>query len=390
LNVIAIIPARGGSKGIPNKNIVDFLGKPLLAWSILQAKESGVVDEVFVSSDSDEILSVARDYGAIAVKRPDELSTDTISSETALIHVLDYIRDKEDADPETIVFLQATSPLREPSDVLGAVRTFNEKKVDSLFSDAILDDLCVWGEEDGQLKGKTFNAWNRGRRQDRQPLYLETGSIYVFKSSLLRSSNNRLGGKIGRYTMPYWKSIEIDKLEDIKLCEFYFRNQLLSFWRAKENPFQKEDVDLIVYDFDGVMTDNRALQFQDGTEAVLINRADGWGIRQIKKIDICQIILSTEKNSVVSARGEKLGIEVIQGSDDKKSDLLEYCKRNGIHTDAVLYIGNELNDIEAMKAVGIPVAPADAHPSVIDLAKYVTRAKGGDGVIKELSELLRG
>ena len=121
LNTVAVIPARGGSKAIPKKNIIDFLGKPLLAWSILQAKESGVVDEVFVSSDSDEILSVARDYGAIAVKRPDELSTDTISSETALIHVLDYIRDKEDADPETIVFLQATSPLREPSDVLGAV-----------------------------------------------------------------------------------------------------------------------------------------------------------------------------------------------------------------------------------------------------------------------------
>ena len=388
MRIAAVIPARGGSKGIPNKNILDFAGKPLIAWSILQAHESGVVDAIYVSSDSEEILEIAINYGAESVRRPDDLSTDTASSETALIHVLDYIRDKEGADPETIVFLQATSPLREPSDIAGVVKAFEEQEVDSLFSDAILDDFCGWGEDDGQLVGKTFDPWNRGLRQNRSPLYLENGSIYVFKSSLLRETNNRLGGKIGRYTMPYWKSFEIDTLEEAELCEFYFRKHLLPYWQAKDNPFKKQNIDLIVYDFDGVMTNNRAIQFQDGTEAVLVSRADGWGIEQIKEKGIRQIILSTERNPVVAARGKKLGIEVIQGSDDKKSDLLDYCKRNQIDPAAVLYVGNDVNDLEAMKASGYPVAPADAHSSIIAVARFVTRAKGGEGVIRELSDLI--
>jgi N-acylneuraminate cytidylyltransferase len=388
MGIPAIIPARGGSKGIPNKNIMEFAGKPLIAWSILQAQESGVVDTVYVSSDSEEMLRVAANYGAEPVRRPDDLSTDTASSESALIHVLDWIKDKTGTDPETGVFLQATSPLRDPDDIAGAVRAFDEQKVDALFSGAILDDVCIWGEDDGQLVGKTFDPWNRGLRQDRPPLYLENGSIYVLKPSLLRETNNRLGGKIGRYTMPFWKSFEIDTLDEAELCEFYFRKHLLPCWQAKENPFKQENIDLIVYDFDGVMTDNRVMQFQDGAEAVYVSRADGWGVGQIKEMGIKQIILSTEKNSVVASRGKKLGIEVIQGSDDKKSDLIDYCERHEIQASEVLYVGNDVNDLEAMKLVGYPVAPADAHPAIIEIARVVTRGYGGTGIIREIADWL--
>lgn len=381
-----IILARGGSKGIPKKNIMDFVDKPLLAWSILQAFDSGVVDAVYVSSDSDEILDATVRYGAIAIRRPDELATDTTASEAALIHVLDQMRSECGTDPERIVFLQATSPLREPSDIAGAVYTFDNQHLDSLFSDAVLDDFCAWVEDDGVLKGKTFDPWNRGRRQDRKPLYLENGSIYVFKPSLLRDTGNRLGGKIGRYSMPFWKSHEIDTLENAELCELYFRKHLLPYWRAKEMSFSKDAIKLIVYDFDGVMTDNRALQLQDGTEAVWVSRADGWGVDQIRKMSIPQLIISTETNTVVAARAKKLRIEVIHGSGDKKADLLKYCITMKIELSGVLYVGNDVNDMAAMQVVGFPVAPADAHPSIIAIAKHVTRAKGGEGVIKELSE----
>ena len=303
-----------------------------------------------------------------------------------MIHVLDTIRLRQGADPKRVVFLQATSPLRDPSDIADAVRAFDDQRIDSLFSDAVLDDFCAWIEEDGVLKGKTFDPWNRGRRQDRKPLHLENGSIYVFKPSLLRATGNRLGGKIGRYSMPFWKSYEIDTHENVELCEFYFRKHLLPYWRAKEMPFSRGAIKLMVYDFDGVMTDNRALQLQDGTEAVLVSRADGWGVDQIRKTGIPQLILSTEKNPVVAARARKLNIEVIHGSGDKKSDLLSYSNRMQIDLSAILYVGNDVNDLEAMQAVGFPVAPADAHPSIIAIAKHVTRAKGGEGVIKELSE----
>lgn len=386
-NVVAIILARGGSKGILNKNLIVFLGKPLLVWTILQARYSNVISDIYVSSDSEKILEVAEQYGSIPIKRPLELATDTSSSELALLHALDVIKAQKGSDPELVIFLQVTSPLREPEDIKNALHIFNMQIADSLFSDAKLDDFCAWHEEAGVLQGKTFDPWNRGRRQDRKPLYLENGSIYIFRSELLRKTGNRLGGKIVRFTMPFWKSHEIDTIDELELCEFYFRKKLLAFWQNKQWDIDIQAVCLIVYDFDGVMTDNRALQLQDGTEAVFISRADGLGVAALRKLKISQVILSTERNAVVSARGKKLDIMVIQDCQDKKSALLDLCKIYQVSLESVLYVGNDLNDLEAMKIVGFPVAPADAHPAILIFAKYVTKAAGGCGVVRELSEL---
>ena len=151
---------------------------------------------------------------------------------------------------------------------------------------------------------------------------------------------------------------------------------------------QKIAIDLLVYDFDGVMTDNLVLVFQDGAEAVFVNRADGWGVAQLRKAGFRQIIMSTETNPVVSARAKKLRIEVVQGSSEKAQDLLAFCQNNRIELKKVLYVGNDVNDLDAMNLVGFPVAPADAHPEVLKIAKLVTHASGGEGVIKELSEWL--
>ena len=386
--VPSIILARGGSKGIPSKNLLDFAGKPLIAWSILQARAAVSIDDVYVSSDSAAILKAAEEYGAIAIHGPDELATDTTTPEVAWLHALDVIKAEQGADLEAAVCLQATSPLREPSDIDAAIEAFQCHGADSLFSDALLDDLCVWTEESGALKGKTFDPWNRGHRQDRQPLYLENGSIYIFKPQLLRETGNRLGGKIARYTMPYWKSFEIDTLENLELCEYYFRKHLLPYWQARESGKPLLKPDLLVYDFDGVMTDNRVLVMQDGTEAVFANRADGWGVGQLREAGFKQIILSTEINSVVSARARKLQIQALQGCRDKARDLTTYCQSEGIDMAKVLYVGNDVNDLDAMRLAGFPVAPADAHPAVLAVARHVTKARGGDGVIKELSEWL--
>lgn len=138
------------------------------------------------------------------------------------------------------------------------------------------------------------------------------------------------------------------------------------------------------------MTDNRVLVMQDGSEAVFANRADGWGVAQLRKAGHRQIIISTETNPVVAARANKLQIEVVQGSSDKARDLRLYCSRAGIALDSVLYVGNDVNDLPAMALVGFVVAPADAHPAVLEVARLVTRARGGEGVIKELSEWLLG
>ena len=148
------------------------------------------------------------------------------------------------------------------------------------------------------------------------------------------------------------------------------------------------DIHLIVYDFDGVMTDNRVIVFQDATEAVIVNRADGLGVAHIRALDIPQLILSTETNPVVKARGEKLGLEVISSCNDKKNDLKNYCEQNDYDLQKVLYVGNDLNDLEIMKIVGFPVAPADAHSEIIKISCLVTKAKGGEGVVRELFDII--
>ena len=148
-------------------------------------------------------------------------------------------------------------------------------------------------------------------------------------------------------------------------------------------------INLIVYDFDGVMTDNRAILDQTGAESVIIHRGDGYGVRMIKdNLHISQIILSTEENPIVANRAEKLHIPVIHGVQDKKTVLEEYCEHHGISLENVLYVGNDLNDYEAMKLCGITLCPADAEPEILNYASTIIPVKGGAGVIRYLYRML--
>ena len=151
--------------------------------------------------------------------------------------------------------------------------------------------------------------------------------------------------------------------------------------------FNYKDIDLIVYDFDGVMTDNRVIIFQDGTEAVIVNRSDGLGVERFRSLGIPQLILSTETNPVVKTRAAKLHLEVIASCKDKKNALEKYCRKMKYNLSKVVYIGNDINDLEAMKIVGYPVAPADAHVEVKKIAKIITKTMGGHGVIGELLDI---
>jgi YrbI family 3-deoxy-D-manno-octulosonate 8-phosphate phosphatase len=151
-------------------------------------------------------------------------------------------------------------------------------------------------------------------------------------------------------------------------------------------PRPGRDVSLVCYDFDGVMTDNRVLVDQDGREAVWVNRSDGMAVAAMRRIGVPQVIMSTETNPVVAARGAKLRIPVLQGLDDKAAALADYAGRNGFDLATTVFIGNDVNDLEAMRLVGLPVAPADAHPTIRELAVFVTLARGGEGVVREFFE----
>lgn len=149
-----------------------------------------------------------------------------------------------------------------------------------------------------------------------------------------------------------------------------------------------KNIKLIVYDFDGVMTDNKVYMDQEGHEIVQVNRGDGLGIAKIKKLGIQQIIISTEKNPIVSARANKLGIPCLQGIDNKKDALLNYCNKNDFKLNHVAYVGNDVNDLGAMKLVGYSFCPTDSHEIIKKISDHIFKTKGGDGVIRELLDLI--
>lgn len=146
---------------------------------------------------------------------------------------------------------------------------------------------------------------------------------------------------------------------------------------------------LVVYDFDGVLTDNRVFVFQDGTEAVACNRSDGWYIGEIRKLNIEQVILSTETNPVVSARGKKVGLQVIQGSGDKRQSLIQLLTEKNIAPEDVVYVGNEMNDWGCMTTVKHTMAPSDSHPEILRIASYVIPVAGGSGIVRYVFEWLK-
>jgi N-acylneuraminate cytidylyltransferase len=217
MNVVAIILARGGSKGVPKKNIVDFCGKPLIAWTIDNCIKGGA-NSVWVSSDSAEILEISAEYGANKIKRPDDIAGDFATSESAWLHAINYIEQAE-GKIDWVVAPQVTSPLREASDILKAITLAKENIHDSFFSCSVAEDLFFWQKNnDGNLDSVNYDWRNRKRRQDIPKQFIENGSFYIFKPQVLRNTNNRFGSNIGIVEMEFWKMFEIDSFDDLKMC----------------------------------------------------------------------------------------------------------------------------------------------------------------------------
>ncbi|NMW21032.1 MAG: acylneuraminate cytidylyltransferase family protein [Chlorobiaceae bacterium] len=228
MHTVAIIPARGGSKGLKQKNIYPVSGKPLLAWTILQALASTTIERVFVTTDDHAIANVAVEYGAEVIVRPPELSGDKASSESAILHAASVIERDYHIPLDIIVFLQATSPLRKPGDIDRAVELFLQEGADSLISVTRADDLTLWESREGEWKSVNFDYRNRGMRQDRPTQFIENGSIYIFKPETLTAFGNRIGAKLSAYEMEFWQTWEIDTLEEADLIEYYFNKKHLA------------------------------------------------------------------------------------------------------------------------------------------------------------------
>lgn len=216
INIIAIIPARGGSKGIPGKNIKNFEGKPLISHSIEYAKDSKLIREIYVSTDDSQIAHISKTAGAKIIKRPARLATDTSTTESAIKHALNNI----DNLPDIIILLQPTSPLRPKNSLDSIINKFIDGQYDSLLSLSPSNNF-FW-KINSENASPEYDFLNRKRRQDitdNEKKYFENGSVYVFNREHFELTNNRLGGKIGYVIFPEEYGCEIDVPKDLIILE---------------------------------------------------------------------------------------------------------------------------------------------------------------------------
>ena len=216
INIIAIIPARGGSKGIPGKNIKNFEGKPLISHSIEYAQDSKLVREIYVSTDDDQIAHISKTAGAKIIKRPAKFATDTSSTESVIKHSLNNIDDP----PDIVILLQPTSPLRPKNSLDPIINKFIDGKYDSMLSLSPSNNF-FWNIENSKITPE-YDYLNRKRRQDitsDEKKYFENGSVYIFTRDHFESNNNRLGGNIGYVIFPEEYGYEIDVPKDLIILE---------------------------------------------------------------------------------------------------------------------------------------------------------------------------
>lgn len=381
-HAVAVIPARGGSKRVPGKNLMPLAGRPLVAHSIAHALASRYVREVYVSTESEEIAAVARAHGADVVTRPLDIADDKATSESALLHALDERNRRGLPDPDLVVFLQCTSPVRRHDDIDRAVETLLAAGADSLFS-ACENNRLIWAVKDGRPYSVNYDFHSRQREQDMAVQFRENGSIYVFRPEVLRRENNRLGGRISVYEMDYWSSFQVDELAHAELIEWVMSRP--GYAPAPEWPARLR---LVVFDFDGVMTDNGVQVDERGGETVRCDRGDGWGVARLRDAGVPMMVLSTEENPVVAARCAKLKLPCVQGSRDKAAALSALLAEKGIDPSEVAYVGNDVNDLGCLRMVGLPVAVGDSHPEVLAAGRLALTKPGGRGAVREFCDLL--
>ena len=377
MGVVAIIPARGGSKGVPGKNLRRVGGVPLIVRAVIAARSCLAIDRVIVSTDDAGIASAARAAGAEVVERPEVIAGDTASSESALLHAMQEL----DEQPDVVVFIQATSPFIRPTDLDEAIARVEAGEEDVVFS-AVETFEFLWKVGDDGATGVNHDHRSRPRRQEREPHFRETGAFYVMRADGFRDAAFRFFGRVGIVVVDERTSLEIDTVEELELA-----NALAPTIDAEL--FGSDiDVDAVVTDFDGVHTDDRVMVAADGSEYVTASRSDGMGVRMLREAGYPVLILSTEVNPVVAARAAKLGVEVQQGVGDKAAALHAWAVSRGIPLSRIAYLGNDVNDLGCLDLVGWPVAVPGSAPGVIAAARLVLETPGGYGAVRELADLI--
>ncbi|MFJ8946880.1 cytidylyltransferase domain-containing protein [Streptomyces sp. NPDC102395] len=398
--VLAVIPARGGSKGVPAKNLAPVGGVPLVARAVRECRATRLVTDVVVSTDDEAIAAAARQAGAQVVPRPAAIAGDTATSEAAVLHAMDAHAALCGTPADVVLLVQCTSPFLVRQDIDAVAAAVVEGGADTaltvapfhgfVWRDAADDPAAHTGPGDARAAGghgvnhdKSF----RPRRQDRPQDLLETGAAYAMDAAGFREHRHRFFGHTELVRTDPARVLEIDDPHDLA------RARALAPFLDANGPGALPtagDVDAVVLDFDGTQTDDRVLIDSEGREFVSVHRGDGLGIAALRRSGLKMLILSTERNPVVAARARKLQLPVLHGVDRKDLALKQWCDEQGVAPERVLYVGNDVNDLPCFALVGWPVAVASAHDVVRGAARAVTALPGGDGAIREIAGWLLG
>lgn len=389
-SVAAVIPARGGSKGIPKKNLQEVAGVPLVARVVAAALAARTVGRIIVTSDDSEVLAVARRAGAEGHLRSSAASSDFATSEEALLEVIADFGLTNTVD--VLAFLQCTSPFLHPADIDAVLAPVLGGEADVAFSAAPFSGYLWDVGYDGSAVPVGHTGQERSRRQDESIRLLETGAVYAMRVAGLIETGRRFHGRTVSVQVDPRSAVEIDEPHDLAVARAVapFIEPPAGEATTSAGLPTLADLDLVVFDFDGVFTDDRVFIATDGRVMVVCDRSDGRAVEALREaVDV--LVLSSEANAVVSARCSKLGLECSQGHGLAKDDALrEQLDRRGIDAARVPYLGNETNDVECLRMVGFPVVVGDAAPSACAVARHFLSMPGGRGAIREFTEHLLG
>lgn len=378
---VAFIPVRGGSKSIPLKNIKPICGKPLVYWTVKAACECEFIDNVYIATDSDKIRETVELFKkesivfekALVIDRSTESASDTASTESAMLEFA------QNYNFDNIVLIQATSPLLQSTDLDRGFQAFESKGTDSVLS-VVKQKRFHWENDDsGYAHPTNYDVYNRPRRQEFDGYLVENGAFYITSKINLMNSQNRVSGNIKAVEMNEDTFFEIDEPNDWIIIEALMKKNKISAH------VHLPEIKLFLTDCDGCLTDGGMYYSEKGDELKKFNTRDGMGFSLLRQKGIITGIITSEDVELNRRRAAKLKLDILEsGCKDKLSVIKSICNERGLELNNVCYIGDDINDIEVIKAVGFGCCPSDAIQEVKDVAQYITNASGGNGVIREV------
>ncbi|WP_395051094.1 cytidylyltransferase domain-containing protein [Flavobacterium sp.] len=378
MKAIAIIPLRKDSKGIPGKNKKKMLGRPLFSWVLTEAIFSDL-DTVYVFTDDIEIIDyVNKNYAWTAkvktLLRSDENASDTASTESTMLEFSEKIKH----DYDLLCLLQATSPLTMAADINKVLEKITQECCDAALS-VVKTHRFTWNSNGTP---QNYDVFNRPRRQDFNGLLIENGAVYCTAKEVFLNSKNRVSGKIGLVEMPEETLLEIDSLSDWHCIE----NLLMERQKSMK---RNQRIQYLVLDVDGVFTDGGIYYSADGELTKKFDMRDGMGLEILRENNVEVVVMTSENSALVAQRMKKLQIEnTFLGVKDKFSFLKHFLTSKNSSFEAVVYVGDDVNDLTNLCSCGWSFAPKDATTAVLNHVDVVLNHASGQGAVREVCEFI--